>query len=91
VLDIFTLLATNAADRQEDIDDESDVYQPQYTVDGVNPDAAGVDVMTQALQQAVTQEQQAPAARQVARQKMLDAAKARLAAAQARLQARRAK
>jgi lysophospholipase L1-like esterase len=53
-IDMYTLLAVNAYDQQNDIDDDIYAYQPSLTADGVNPNTAGGQVMTAALQAALS-------------------------------------
>lgn len=55
VLDVHALLAVNGEDGQSDdyLDSDGDVYIASYTVDGVNPNTAGAQVMTNAAATAV--------------------------------------
>ena len=52
-VDIYTPLAMNVLDPGGTLDDATDVYNPLYTDDGVGPNTAGGQVMTQALQKAL--------------------------------------
>lgn len=55
VLDVHAYLAVDGEDGQSDdfADSDGDVYVPSYTDDGINPNTAGGQVMTTALQAAL--------------------------------------
>jgi hypothetical protein len=79
-VDMYALLAEPIDDFPGGMcDTDCDVYLPGYTVDGVDPSAAGGTVMTQAVQTAIAAVSQPASVRKAAWKKMMDAALARQA------------
>jgi lysophospholipase L1-like esterase len=53
-IDMYALLAESVNDQQGDTSQLTDIYLPIYTDDGIDPNTAGGQVMTQALQKALS-------------------------------------
>jgi lysophospholipase L1-like esterase len=53
-IDMYALLAEPVNDQQGDTSPLTDIYLPLYTDDGIDPNTAGGQVMTQALQKALS-------------------------------------